>query len=141
MKIHTFNETKYKLDSTLLKKIKLSIEQHFPKTKKHSYNLILISKSKIRSLKKRLFNKTESTDVIAVNNPERKSLNKGDVYICPEVILANAKKFDTAYNEEFARLVIHGILHLLGFDHKKPFGKSKERIFRIQETLLNKVNE
>ena len=41
----------------------------------------------------------------------------GDVLVCPAVALRNAIEHDTSDDDEFALLIVHGILHLLGFDH------------------------
>ena len=41
----------------------------------------------------------------------------GDVFVCPVVALRNAIEHDTSDDDEFALLIVHGILHLLGFDH------------------------
>lgn len=44
----------------------------------------------------------------------------GDVIICPEVLEEEAKAFDKALPAHCAHIIIHGILHLLGFDHIQP---------------------
>ncbi len=41
----------------------------------------------------------------------------GDVVICPEVVEGNARRHDVAFHDELALMVVHGTLHLLGYDH------------------------
>lgn len=41
----------------------------------------------------------------------------GDVVICPEVVLEHAVATDTTFDDEMALMVVHGLLHLLGYDH------------------------
>ncbi|NNK91992.1 MAG: rRNA maturation RNase YbeY [Acidimicrobiia bacterium] len=41
----------------------------------------------------------------------------GDVYICPDVVAANAAEAGVRFEDEMALMVVHGILHLLGYDH------------------------
>jgi len=44
----------------------------------------------------------------------------GDVVVCPKVAAANALREDVGYADELALLVVHGMLHLLGWDHEEP---------------------
>lgn len=41
----------------------------------------------------------------------------GDIIICPEVLLEESKQYDKAITEHWSLIVIHGVLHLLGYDH------------------------
>lgn len=43
----------------------------------------------------------------------------GDVIICPEVLAEESKQFDKSLHEHWSLIVIHGVLHLLGYDHIK----------------------
>lgn len=151
MQINVFNETKEKIQNKLIKQIVdvISKSRQLNLPRLSSINLIIQSTKSITRLNKKLFNRDTPTDVISVNQPTAYSLppllsragrqptaSIGDVYICPKVIKSNAKKYKVSYNEELARIIIHGILHLLGYDHKKPFGESKEKMFKVQEKLL-----
>ena len=78
------------------------------------------------------------TDVISFgfdSVPERKVV-VGDIYICPDVARENARRAGIGVREEIARLVIHGTLHVLGYDH--PAGETREgsEMWRRQEALL-----
>lgn len=44
-------------------------------------------------------------------------LNLGDVFICPAVVRRNAVDSGVAYEDELALIVVHGVLHVLGYDH------------------------
>ena len=44
-------------------------------------------------------------------------LHLGDVFICPEVVADNAKLAEVPFADEMALMVVHGLLHLLGYDH------------------------
>lgn len=141
MKINLFNETNTKFQEIDLNRIEEVFNKSFKPSRVlyKASNIIIVTAKRITELNKKLFKSSLFTDVIAVPNPQKGSKNIGDIYICPEVIFENAKKYNVSYNEELNRVIIHGILHLLGYDHKKPFGKSKEMMFKLQEQLLEKI--
>ena len=72
------------------------------------------------------------TDVITFNYSKEKLLF-GDVYISIERVKENSKTYKTSFNEEMFRVIIHGVLHLCGFDDKtkeeKSLMRSKENDF------------
>ena len=150
--MNIFNKTQNLINRKLIKAIEKALKNSraiLPIDSKARCNLILFPIKRIRKLNKELFNRNSLTDVISINNPiynkkvEIKNTqeinNLGDIYICPEVISKNAEKYGTSFQEELARVIIHGILHLLGYDHKKPFGESSENMFKIQEELIEKI--
>ncbi|MDD3647279.1 MAG: rRNA maturation RNase YbeY [Candidatus Dojkabacteria bacterium] len=148
MNITLINETKRKVDKKLLNNIAAVFgKRDFQFSGKAKVILILKTKLGIVSINKEVFGRKYATDVISVNYVNPELLNRknqvclGDIYICPEVIEKNAKSFGSTYKEEFARVIIHGMLHLAGFDHKKPFGQSREKMFLIQEKLVCEVLE
>ncbi len=49
----------------------------------------------------------------------------GDIVICPEVALRNARLYGATLDEEISRLLVHGFVHLLGYDHE--LGEEEER--------------
>jgi probable rRNA maturation factor len=58
----------------------------------------------------------------------------GDVVLCPEVAAAQAREAGHSTSEELLLLAIHGILHLLGFDHAEP--DERTEMFDLQRRLL-----
>jgi len=65
----------------------------------------------------------------------------GDVYIAPDVARENARDAKVSVREEIARLVVHGTLHVLGYDH--PEGKERESspMWRRQERIIRRALE
>jgi len=62
----------------------------------------------------------------------------GDIYIAPAVARANALEHGAPIREELARLVVHGTLHVLGYDH--PEGtRTSSPMWKRQERLLSRV--
>lgn len=138
MKINLFNNTKYRLDKNLTESIEKILNTFEKKLSGKQLNLILTSQNEIIKLNKEFFKKSGPTDVISVNNPSSDKF-LGDIYICPDIISKNVSLYKEAYPTELTRIIIHGILHLLGYDHIKPFGEEQNKMFELQEELLKKV--
>jgi probable rRNA maturation factor len=51
----------------------------------------------------------------------------GDVVLCPDVAAANAAEYDDTLDAELRRLLVHGVLHLLGYDHECDDGEMQRR--------------
>lgn len=80
-------------------------------------SIIFGNKKLLQELKNQFFNIDHTTDVIAfrLNKYEEKNVD-GEIYICLPVAKENAEYFDEPYEKEIARLIIHGGLHLLGYE-------------------------
>lgn len=91
-------------------------------------SIIFGNKKLLQNLKKRFFNIDNTTDVIAfrLNEYEEKNI-EGEIYICLPVAKDNAEHFDEPYEKEIARLIIHGGLHLIGYDDKSNVERQKMR--------------
>lgn len=61
----------------------------------------------------------------------------GDLVICPEVVEAEAKEQDKALAHHYAHLIIHGVLHLLGYDHIDPV--QADEMESLETRLLAKI--
>jgi len=60
----------------------------------------------------------------------------GDVYVCPEEAAESAASLGIDVSEEVLRLVVHGVLHLLGHDHPDTDARYESEMFALQERLL-----
>lgn len=58
------------------------------------------------------------TDIITFDNSEDENLIEGDIFVSVERITDNAKDFNTTFEQEFKRVVVHGVLHLCGYYDK-----------------------
>lgn len=61
----------------------------------------------------------------------------GDLLLCVEYAAAEAKRRGIPLEEELARLVIHGVLHLVGYDHATV--REETEMFALQESCLDRV--
>jgi probable rRNA maturation factor len=63
----------------------------------------------------------------------------GDIYICPEIARSNAARQGVSSQEELLRLVVHGTLHTLGYDHPEGMTRTESPMWRRQERILARV--
>lgn len=91
-------------------------------------SLLFVEADHIRKLNKRFAGDDYATDVLAfpmMEDDEEGSLLLGDVVICPEIAEKNAAELDHPLDNELAALVVHGTLHLLGYDHQRDDDKAR----------------
>ena len=96
-------------------------------------DFILKDREFLNSLKKEYFKMDVYTDVMAFNLGDKNKI-EGEVYISVEDVLENSKLYSKTFNEEFLRIVIHGLLHLLGYDDKTK--KEKDNMTLLEEKYL-----
>lgn len=96
-----------------------------------------VSKSRIAVLNKVHLGHRGPTDVIsfALTNSAT-GIVAGDIYIAPEVARENAKRYGTPLREETVRLVVHGVLHVLGHDHPEGDDRMDAPMWHRQEQLV-----
>tara|TARA_B110000438_G_scaffold300136_1_gene351827 strand:- start:797 stop:1267 length:471 start_codon:yes stop_codon:yes gene_type:complete len=96
---------------------------------------IFCSDDYLSNLKKEFFNKNQYTDVITFRmNEDLSELLEGEVYISLDRALENSDIYKQPYEKEVIRLVIHGCLHLIGFDDQSS--KEKEHMTKMEEYFL-----
>lgn len=78
----------------------------------------------------------EPTDVLSFSLRPLEGGVTGDVYICPAVARGQARLHDVPFPDEVARLVVHGTLHVLGYDHPEGLGRTRSAMWRRQERYL-----
>ena len=103
-------------------------------------SFLLTSDSNIRSLNKNYRNKDKSTNVLAFpmnQNTFGEDYIVGDVVISLEKILSESKKLKIQKYKYLSQITIHGVLHLLGFDHKS--NKQHEEMHRIEQKVFKKI--
>ncbi len=101
-------------------------------------NYILCSDEYLLKINQEYLKHDYYTDVISFDYSEDDVIT-GDIYISVDRIKENAMKFNVTFDNEFCRVLLHGILHFIGFDDKS---EQEERIMREKENeyliLFNK---
>jgi len=63
----------------------------------------------------------------------------GDVYICADVAREHAREAGVSVREELTRLVVHGVLHVLGHDHPEGADRERSPMWRRQERVVRRL--
>ena len=136
-----FNETNYDLKKETDKLYELlAFALKREKLDNVEFNVIFVDSNIIHDINKTYRNVDRVTDVISFALEDNKTIELdhrllGDIYICVERAEEQAKEYGHSFLRELAFLTIHGLLHLLGYDHME---KEEEKImFQKQEDILN----
>jgi probable rRNA maturation factor len=102
-------------------------------------SLTLVDDDAIRRLNQEYFRRDAPTDVIAfaLHDPGEPIL--GDVYVGYDQAVSQAAELGVSLEEELLRLVVHGTLHLLGYEHPEGEERSRSEMFRIQEEIVDRL--
>jgi len=108
-------------------------------------SLVFVDDSFIRELKEKYFGIRRATDVIAFPLEDEFASGEGgddligEIYVSTDRALDQAAENNVPLGEEVARLVVHGLLHLFGYDDRTP--SSRKRMLQRQESLLRENAE
>jgi probable rRNA maturation factor len=102
-------------------------------------NVLVTSSREMRALNRRFRGKDKPTDVLSFSSPvvgrrQARSL-AGDVAISADIARENAGRLGHSMSDEVKILVLHGILHLAGFDHERDNGKMAREESRLRRHL------
>jgi len=129
------------VDGSFLKKVAKRVLDG--EKEKKNLSVVVLDPERMRELNKKYRGKDKTTDVLSFAGsfgPElRGPANElGEIALCPAEIRKNAERFKTRPREELARVLIHGILHLLGWRHEKT-NREAENMRRKEENYLKKI--
>jgi len=99
---------------------------------------IFCSDEYLLDINKQYLNHDYYTDIITFNYCEQDIIS-GDLFISLDTVLDNSKTFGVSYESELHRVIIHGILHLIGFDDKTD--ESQEEMTRQENLSLELLNK
>ncbi|MDT8338255.1 MAG: rRNA maturation RNase YbeY [Sulfurimonas sp.] len=123
------NRTSLEIDTLVINAIADSL------TKKE-IELILTSSDEMREINKTHRNIDKDTDVLSFPYEEMPMSPIGSIVISSSHVEASAKEFGHSTDDEFALLFIHGMLHLLGYDHEVDNGEMRKK----EAELIEKFN-
>ena len=119
-------------------------EFYFPLDNYIFVELHSINKIESKNLNNNYFDKNYSTDVITLpifknyksllNSNFKENVILGDIFICKDELKINAEKYEKTLIEELQLVLVHGLLHLLGFSHNQ-----ETKLKKYEEKILSKL--
>ena len=115
-----------------------------------SVNIVMVEPQEIQTLNKQFRQIDKVTDVLSFPmldrldeledevDAELGDVNIGDIYICRERAKQQAEEYKHGYGRELCFLAVHGLLHLLGYDH--ILQEEEKEMFDLQDQILQKAN-
>jgi len=95
------------------------------KKRVHHISYIFCSDKYLLAMNKKFLDHHFFTDIITFDNSTEPGKIESDIFISIDRVQENARKFNTLFKDELHRVMIHGALHLIGYDDKKPANKKK----------------
>lgn len=140
------NLTSNDLDQEFLKEVAQTVLEG--ENRQGEISLALVGESRIRKLNKRYRGKNKVTDVLAFPEqevkiekfkigPKEETKGLGEVVICLKRVKKNARRNDTEVKKELTLVLIHGILHLLGYAHRED--EEAQQMEQKQQQYLDKI--
>lgn len=104
-------------------------------------SITLLDRTSIARMNRRHLGHIGGTDVISFGfeRPSPADPVIGDIYIAPDVGRDNARARGVSVREELTRLVVHGTLHVLGYDHAEGDGRERSPMWRQQERIVRRL--
>lgn len=137
MKINLFNENNLltKIDyNKIINDIETLFNNEFDNEKEVS--VIFVTTDEIHEMNKQYRNIDRPTDVLSFEEKDEEDY-LGEIFICEDKVYEQAINYNHSNEREFAFLLTHGLLHLLGYDHIEK--EDEIVMFNKQDELLNKT--
>ena len=119
-------QTTRRVNLPLLRRITRTLLRELLLQERFDLGICLVSAEEITRLNGEFLDHDTRTDVIAFDYSEsiegapRSSPLHGEIFICVEMAIQQARRFRTSWPSELTRYMIHGVLHLLGFEDSRP---------------------
>ncbi len=101
-----------------------------------SATIAFVSDKRIRELNRQFRSIDKATDVLSFPADGPNELNLGDIAISAETAATQAKENGLSFDDEIAQLILHGLLHLSGYDHETDNGEMNRLELRLRRKLL-----
>jgi len=143
MKISINNVGGYKIPKKQINRLFKILSNNFFKYRYSEISIAFVDIKIIKKLNKKYRNKNTATDVLSFTGFDEKDKNSnkyflGEILISYPVAKLQSQKQGHAINYEIIFLLVHGFLHLIGYDHLNK--KDEQVMKRFEKTILNKFN-
>lgn len=101
-------------------------------------SIVFVNPEEISKLNKKYRKKDKPTDVLSFEKMSYLKWDFAEIVICPKVVKDNSRKLKIVFKKELAKVLIHGILHSLGYDHEKS-AKEAEAMGEKEKFYFSKI--
>jgi probable rRNA maturation factor len=133
------SQRKIKIDAKSFEEFAEKVVRKTSKTGKKNITIAFVSDKKMRLLNKTFRGRSATTDVLSfpfkAEAFEFEENNLGDIFISLERAEKQAEENNLAFETEIKQLILHGILHLCGFDHETDAGEMNQLELELREKL------
>lgn len=145
MKVIIVNNSKTKVRSPDVQKLVNRICTYFIKrrirnkahfNRKKEITVVFVNSVEMQKINRQFRQKNKPTDVLSFASSDPDSL--GELLLCPEILKKQALRQKHPYKDELAYMLIHGLLHLQGYDHERSQQEEK-LMFRLQENCFREL--
>lgn len=116
-------------------------EENYLGRKTGDISIVLTTDTYLKEVNKKFLGKDYYTDIITFDNSTKDNIS-ADLLISLDRVRFNSEKYSQKFTDELHRVIIHGILHLLGYNDRKPNEKKimteKENYFLSKREWINK---
>jgi len=132
-----------RLEGAVIKKLSQTIARKIKKAKNRNFAVSFISETKMAKLNLSYRGKNKSTDVLSFGPdsrekfPHEDSNHGGDIVLCLPYLKRQAKQVKVPLKEELARMLVHGVMHCLGYDHETH--REAQMMFPLQEEIVKNI--
>ncbi len=125
----------------MIKRLFTVMSDHLQKEFEWDISIVFIDHTMMKQLHEEYFANPSTTDVISFPFSEPNTLVEGEIYVNVEQAQEQAKIYDISQKEELYRLVVHGLLHLIGYrddtqTHRDLMHQAQEQILKSAHFLL-----
>ncbi len=143
MQVLIVNESKHAVPRKFIEEWMKALAKELKKRKvisvekaKRELTMVFLDKKPAQKINKEFRGKDYATDVLSFDSMDPSSF--GELVLCPEVLKRQAKEHGLTFQKELGYMLLHGVLHLLGYDHETGDKDAKE-MFELQDAVFEKL--
>lgn len=137
MNVLVINQTRQRVPKSWLERWCRALARRVPRLKNKEAVIVFVSPSQIRRLNREFRGKDKPTDVLSFESAEKGVV--GEIVLCLNVIREQSKRTGLPPRGELGYMVIHGLLHRLGYEHDSEKGRKK--MFALQDRLYAELSQ
>lgn len=144
IEVELVSKVKPKLSAVWLKRAEEAANKVLSIKRPYNVSVVIIGNQRMKTLNRQYRGKNKTTDVLSFSSvirdlPVSKEMpgTLGDIFICQDVAIKQAKEAGHSLRKEMQTLFVHGLLHLLGYRHGKA--ADRDKMFKLQNKIIKRI--